>query len=205
MKIFYLSALTLLISVYSKAQHQGYLGFSQTFSTFRYSTSLNEKDEFLDSDVKSGSTVGYNLDLPSVFDLRFDLSFLNLGARAAYDTESVKWDLNYLNLNANFGYRTKNTSLQPYILAGPYFSYLYKGSQEIGPTYYNLISSKALKKMDMGATALYGINFKFSKDFMLFAEARHTFGLFNIEKKETGQSLHNRAFSILLGIKLNIN
>ena len=206
MKIVNLTLLNLILLIgNSFAQNQGHIGFSQSFSTFKYKSSTGEKDEFIDSEVKSGTSIGYNLDLPSVLDLRMDLSLLNLGARAAYDNLPIKWDLNYINFSTNFGVRLKESIFQPYALAGPYISYLYKGSQEIDGLYYNIRTIKAIKKIDLGANILYGLNFNFSKDFMLFIEGRHTIGLNQIEKEDDGQSLYNRSFSILVGVKLNFN
>lgn len=185
----------------SFGQDEVYLSFSQTFSSFNYTNSEIEKDVFVDSDVKAGSSIGYYINSPSWMDLRLDLSLLNMGARAAYDSESVKWDLNYINANVNFGYRYKKTNLQPYVLLGPYLSYLYKASQEIGTTFYNLIELKKMKRIDLGVNILYGVNLKVSSSVFLFLEARHSIGLYQIENDVNNQKLYNRAFSIALGIK----
>ena len=191
-----------LIVLQTTGQNELHLGFSQTFSSFNFKSSTAEKDDFVSSDVNSGSAIGYNISLPKWMDLRFDLSLLNMGARAAYEAQSVKWDLNYINANVNFGFRYKKSTVQPYLLLGPYMSYLYKGSQEIGSSYYNLIELKKIKRMDLGVNALYGANFVVSPSFKLFIEGRHTIGLNQIEKDANSQKLYNRAFSIVLGIKV---
>ena len=83
-------------------------------------------------------------------------------------------------------------------------SYLYKGSQEIGSSYYNLIELKKIKRIDLGVNALYGANINVSPTFKLFIEGRHTIGLSQIEKDANNQKLYNRAFSIVLGIKVTL-
>lgn len=193
-----------LMILQAKGQNELHLGFSQTFSSFNFKSSTAEKDEFVSSDVNSGSAIGYNISFPSWMDLRFDISLLNMGARAAYENESVKWDLNYINTNVNFGLRYKKSLVQPYVLLGPYMSYLYKGSQEIGSSYYNLIELKKIKRIDLGVNALYGANINVSPTFKLFIEGRHTIGLRQIEKDANNQKLYNRAFSIVLGIKVTL-
>lgn len=205
MKHFTFIFLGICLTLQSLGQNEVYLGFSQTFSSFRYTNSESEKDAFVDSDVKAGSMVGYNVNFQNWMDLKFDLSFLNIGARANYENYLVKWELNYLNANVNFGYRYKKSKFQPYINMGPYVSYLYKGSQEINSVYYDLVSLSKIKRIDFGATVLYGLNMNFSPTFNLFVESRHTFGLNQIEKDDSNQKLYNRALSIFLGIKVTLN
>lgn len=198
---------TIYVSSALFAQNNVSIQYMPTLATFKYTNSHGDTDPNMRSAFKSSVGANYTHTYRSGFFIRPEIGAKNLGATSALYNAKLNWSLNYFDFNLGIGYTKYIKSLAPYIGASPYISYLYKANQTVGTTYYDLVSTKGLKKNDFGLNVFAGLRFRTSEIISLFVEVRNGIGLTQLETSSANggsEKLYNRAVSFQLGVSFSL-
>ena len=197
---------TLLLALLSvNAQDKIGISFAQNFSTLRFLDSDDNKED-LDFAIKYGYGLSYQLGFHESFFVEGNLFYNTKGANSTLDLQKLDWSMHYINASINGGYRFNLRRLVPHFGVGVYYGRLMNADQFIGSDYYDLMSTDAIGKNDLGANLFAGLEYEYSEVGAVFIRFTESMGLLNLENdEETTQKMFNRTFSIQLGLNFNIN
>lgn len=194
----------LLALMSATAQDKIGISFTQNFSTLRFLDSENEKED-LDYAIKYGYGISYQLGFSENFFGEGSLFYNSKGANSTLDLQKLDWSMDYINASVNGGYRFILNRLVPHFGVGVYYGRLMKADQFIGSDYYDMMSTDAIGKNDLGVNLFAGLDFEYSTDGVVFIRLTESMGLLNLENnQEANQKMFNRTFSIQLGLNFII-
>lgn len=179
------------------------LSFLQSYSTFRFVDSEGNRQK---SDLRI--SYGYGLSLQkSAENYYFEgsLAYSNPGAMSSYGTSRLEWSLHYVGTSISASRRFNLFNLNPHAGIGLYYNRLFKAGQITGQEYFDLIGEDEIKRNDLGFNIFAGLNYAYSDAGSMFLRLNQFTGLAQIEKKQAGQKLFNRSFSVQLGLAFKIN
>ncbi len=179
------------------------LSFLQNHSSLRFVDSHGNKQK---EDSRIG--YGYSLFLQKTIEdyyLEGSLSYNNRGAMSSYGTSRLEWSLHYLGASVSAARRFSLFNLNPHAGIGLYYGRLFKAGQITGQEYFNLLAEDEIKKNDLGFNIFAGLNYAYSDGSSLFFRLDRYTGIAQIEKRQPGQKLFNRSFSVQLGLIFRIN
>jgi hypothetical protein len=181
---------------------------SQQYSKFRFLNSSGELDKNYRIDINNAYAINYFYLFDFGLMIRPELSYREAGSVFTGNMQLYKWDLHYANLDIGVGYMYAENDVKPYAGASFFLGYLFKGDQWMGNTYYDLVETESIKKLDLGVDGFIGVMYSFTDRASVFAEFRYTMGLFNLESNPVAgveQKLCNRAFSAHIGFAFDLN
>ncbi len=207
MKKIILFCFTICTALVALSQDNVSVHYGQTFATFNYKDSQGSTSLKMRSQFRPSYGVNFSKVFHSGFFIRPEIGFKNLGAISELYNEKLDWSLHYFDFNFGCGYTKRFSTVAPFIGVSPYFSYLYDATQTVGSDEYDLLASNGIKQNDYGFNLFGGIKYLFTEAVSVFAEARTTTGLMQLEpNSEAGknQKLYNRAVAFHVGISFNM-
>ena len=181
----------------------------QVFSTFKFIDSQGKKKIFTNN-ITGCYSLGLQYAYKNGIFIPIYLGMNKAGASMIYNGMKVNWNIQYVNADIGIGYMTNKRKftlkiegkvIKPYFSISPYFGYMLKGSQTIGPDAYDIKQNKSMKIIDFGLNFSSGLKIALSKYFAIYAEYKYIFGLQNIELSSV-QKTYNRAYSFNLGVAI---
>jgi opacity protein-like surface antigen len=204
MKITFTIVLSFIITLCLNAQDNIGLTFSQSFSTFRFVDSQNNKDD-LDYSIKYGYGVSFQKIFGKVIFVEGLFSYNNKGASSTLVLEKLDWSFHYVNVGVNVGYKLNINRIRPQFGVGLYYGRLLQADQYIGSEYYDLMQTGNIKKDDFGFNLIAGMEYKYSDNGSVFLRLNEAMGLMQLEEgADITQKMFNRTFSIQLGLLFSI-
>lgn len=192
-----------MFSNFSNAQSTVTFDAGQLFSTFKYTDSQGEINDFANN-ISGCFSVGYSYIGQNGILVRANAGMRKAGASLVYNETNFDWNLQYADIQIGAGYVLNRWMLKPYILASPYFAYLLKGNQQIGENTYDVIKNKTMSTLDYGVCVVPGLKVSLTNTIAFYAEYKQLLGLQNLEKSSTNnQKTFNRGFSVNLGIAIS--
>jgi hypothetical protein len=203
------TAFVILVSVkHSLAQPFLTLDASQVFSTFKFSSSLNQTNAesgapAYSNILSNGVGLGYEYVTSKGIIIGGGLGLRKGGASLVYKKMDYTWNLQYVDLKAAIGYQYDKWRLKPFVSVMPYYAYLISAKQSIGLNYYDIKTDNSIKNYDLGVFANAGVKVALSPYFSVYTNYCYNLALKNIETT-TGQTLYNRGFAVKLGVAFSI-
>ena len=206
MKKYFLFCFIIIGASAAFSQDNVSLQYVPTFATFKYTDSKGDADPGMHSAFRSSFGLSYTKVFRSGLFIRPEAGVKNLGAMSDLYTQKLDWSLHYFDFNFGLGFIKRFGPVAPFIGFAPYVSRLYKATQALGTDEYDLMDGNLIKTGDYGINIFGGLKFQLSEPISLFAEARNSTGLMQLEPNTSGKSqkLYNRATSFHLGISFNI-
>lgn len=192
----------LFIALHSTAQSNVTFDAGQVFSTFKFTDAQGEPEKDFSNNIAGCFSIGYQYVQNNGLFFRANIGMRKAGASMIYNETNVIWNLQYADANLGLGYMLNKWRLKPYFSVSPYFGYMLKANQTIGPDTYNIMQNKSIKTTDYGLFFSPGIKIALSNIISFYAEYKYILGLQNLEKSD--QKSYNRGFSINLGISVAI-
>ncbi|MES2140472.1 MAG: outer membrane beta-barrel protein [Bacteroidota bacterium] len=204
MKLHYLKSILLFPVLFfvmqSTAQSNVTFDAGQVFSTFKFTDALGDKEKSLSNNISGCFSLGYQYVLNNGLFIRVNAGMRKAGASMVVDETNINWNIQYADMNLGLGYMLNKWRLKPYFSASPYFGYMLKADQTIGPDTYDIMESKSIKTTDYGLFFSPGFKIALSNLVSFYAEYKYILGLQNLEK--SNQKSFNRGFSINLGVSI---
>ncbi|MES2287855.1 MAG: outer membrane beta-barrel protein [Bacteroidota bacterium] len=206
MKLHYLRSILLFpilfFVIHSSAQSNVTFDAGQVFSTFKYTDAQGEEEKDFSNNISGCFSLGYQYVLNNGLFIRANAGMRKAGASIVFDETNVKWNIQYADANLGLGYMLNKWRLKPYFSVSPYFGYMLKADQTIGPDTYDIMQNKSIKTTDYGLFFSPGFKIALSNLVSFYAEYKYILGLQNLEKSD--QKSFNRGFSINLGVSVAI-
>jgi len=174
----------------------------QVFSTFNYTDTKGNRENDFSNNISGCFSLGYHYAQNNGLFFRSNIGMRKGGASIMDDGINVNWMLQYASANVGLGYMHDKWRLKPYFSVSPYYAYLLKGNQTIGPDNYDIKKNKSLKTTDLGLYFSPGFKMALSNYISFYTEFNYILGLQNLE--ESAQKSFNRGFSINLGVAIAI-
>lgn len=194
--------LVLFIAIPSSSQSNVTFDAGQMFSTFKFVDAQGNQEKDLTSNITGCFSLGYQYVQNNGLFVRTNAGMRKAGASMVFDETNVKWNLQYADVSLGLGYVLNKWRLKPYISASPYFGYLLKAEQTIGPDNYDIKEKKLIKTSDFGVFISPGLKIAVSNLVSIYAEYKYILGLQNLETSD--QKSFNRGFSVNLGVAVTI-
>jgi hypothetical protein len=169
---------------------QAQLG-SRTGIKAGYNFSSISGDEFQNKETLQSLTFGIGLE--------FNMLFISLQAEALYSPRGVSVEdvgdvsLKYVSVPIFLKKKFFPMLIHPYIYAGPEFSFLLSAKSG------DVDIKDNIQSQDLAAVAGVGLEFSFIGK-SAYIEARHTYGLKNINKGENTVDSKNRVYQVFIGL-----
>lgn len=192
----------LFFVIQSTAQSNVTFDAGQVFSTFKFTDTLGVQEKDLSNNISGCFSLGYQYVLNNGLFIRANAGMRKAGASMVVDETNINWNFQYADANMGLGYMFNKWRLKPYASVSPYFGYMLKASQTIGPDTYDIKQNKSIKTTDYGLFFSPGFKLALSNLVSFYAEYKYILGLQNLEKSE--QKSFNRGFSINLGVSVAI-
>ena len=206
MKLHYLKSILLFpilfFVIHSTAQSNLTFDAGQVFSTFKYTDAQGEQEKGFSNNISGCFSLGYRYEHFNGLFIRANLGMRKAGASIIFDETPVNWNIQYADANLGLGYMINKWRLKPYFSVAPYFGYMLKANQTIGPDTYDIMQNKSINTTDYGLLFSPGFKIALSNIISFYAEYKYILGLQNLEKSD--QKSYNRGFSINLGISVAI-
>ncbi len=190
----------LLFATHLKAQSNVTFDAGQVFSTFKFIDTQGNQEKDLSSNIAGCFSIGYQYVQSNGLFIRANLGMRKAGASMIVDEINVDWNIQYADANLGLGYMLNKWRLKPYFSASPYFAYMLKANQTIGPDNYDIKKVKSMKTTDYGLFFSPGFKIAVSNSISFYAEYKYILGLQSLE--ESTQKSFNRGFSINLGVSV---
>lgn len=174
----------------------------QIFSTFKFIDNQGNQEKDLTSNITGCFSLGYHYLLNNGLFIRTNIGMRKAGASKMYNEMNVVWNIQYADANLGLGYMLNKWRVKPYFSASPYFAYMLRANQTIGPDNYDIKKNESIKTTDFGLSLSPGVKIALSNYIAFYAEYKYILGLQNLEKSD--QKSYNRGFSINLGISVTI-
>jgi hypothetical protein len=188
---------------HSSAQSNVTFDAGQVFSTYKYTDSQGNTEKDLTSNITGCFSLGYQYVKYNGLFIRTNMGMRKAGASMTVDEMNISWNVQYADANIGLGYMFNKWRLKPYFSASPYFAYMLRANQTIGPDNYDILKNKSLKTTDYGLFLSPGFKIALSNYISFYAEYKYILGLQNLENSSNQQSF-NRGFSINLGVAVTI-
>ncbi len=200
---FILLSVSMLLLKYASAQSIITFDAGQVFSTYKFLDNQGVEEKNFTNNIGGCFNLGYQHASPNGLFIRSNLGMRKAGASLIIDETTVNWNVQYADVNAGLGYIINKWRVKPYISASPYFAYMLKGQEMIGPDNYDIIKTKSMQLTDFGVFVSPGLKVSLSNSIAFYAEYKYILGLQNLENSG-GQKSYNRGFSLNLGISVSI-
>lgn len=206
MKFHYLKSILLFpilfFVIHLTAQSNVSFDAGQVFSTFKYTDTPGNEEKKFSNNISGCFSLGYQYVLSNGLFIRANAGMRKAGASMVFDETNVKWNIQYADANLGLGYMLNKWRLKPYFSVSPYFGYMLKADQTIGPETYDILQNKSIKTTDYGLFFSPGFKIALSNLVSFYAEYKYILGLQNLEKSD--QKSFNRGFLINLGVSVAI-
>lgn len=200
--------LVVLLSGSALAQNQLQVKAGQTFSTFLFRDSQDDKDESLKHISTNVLGLSYDMLFGEKHLVRPELIYRSAGARSDINNIPLRWELHYLDLNVSYSYQIYGgEKFQLYQGVGPSMGILMGGEQQMGQFVYDVVETESLKRIDLGVNFMAHAKFMLTDDLFLSLEYRYGLGLGQIESnvnQTTEQISRNRYHGAIVGLSFNL-
>ncbi|MDP1746869.1 MAG: outer membrane beta-barrel protein [Bacteroidota bacterium] len=199
---FTLLFLVLFFASPANAQSNATFDAGQVFSTFKFTDANGVQEKNFSNNISGCFSLGYQYEHFNGLFIHANLGMRKAGASIIFDETNVNWNIQYADASLGVGYMLNKWRLKPYFSVSPYFGYMLKANQTIGPDTYDIMQNKSIKTTDYGLFCSPGLKMALSNIISFYAEYKYILGLQNLEKSD--QKSYNRGFSINLGISVAI-
>ena len=186
----------------ANAQSNATFDAGQVFSSFKYTDAQGVQEKGFSNNISGCFSLGYQYVQNNGLFFRANIGMRKAGASMIFNETNVTWNLQYADANLGLGYMINKWRLKPYLSVSPYFGYMLKANQAVGPDTYDIMQNKSIKTTDYGLFFSPGLKIALSNIISFYAEYKYIMGLQNLEK--SNQKSYNRGFSINLGISVAI-
>ena len=183
----------LFITIHSSSQSNVTFDAGQMFSTFKFIDAQGNQEKNLTNNITGCFSLGYQYEQNNGLFVRANVGMRKAGASMVFDETNVNWNMQYADVSLGLGYILNKWRLKPYFSASPYFGYLLKADQTIGPDKYDIKQKKLIKTSDFGVFLSPGVKIAVSNLISIYAEYKYILGLQNLETSD--QKSFNRGFS----------
>jgi hypothetical protein len=200
-----LLAIFIIIAVNSRTNAQNSLSFDagQVFAKFNFYNSDGDRIKDFNYHIAGSYSLDYHYVSKEGLFVRGGIGMRKAGATMVYENIPLTWNLHYADAFFGFGYQLNKYRFKPYISFVPYYGYLLKAWQTIGPEDYDLKKGKELKNFDYGLFIVPGFKVSLSEFLSVYAEYKQMMGIANIETANA-QRLYNRGFILNMGVSATI-
>lgn len=177
---------------------------SQGFSTFGFSTKINDPNTKYSYNVVGSFNVGYEHTDSSGLSFRAGAGIRKAGASLIIKDVDYVWNTHYADIKAGIGYGLNKWMFNPYGAVSGYYAYLLDGEQFINGFNYDIKGGNNIKSSDYGIILTLGVRGTMAHHVSIYGDCSYLAGMENIETT-AGQLLYNRGLFFKLGVSVGIN